>query len=386
MFLLQTMSIIIGFLIALLLIVDKTREKFLQLKYTVRLLKETNGKLQRDVEDIFGIYEGIKTATMTLNLEEILQGMNYMMHKFFDFSQANLYLFEDSAVSDVSSKPKINFQYDFINKISNKNITEVMDEEIKKVIVSKKEILFPYDKRLHSFDEDEKYQKIYMIIPMIIENKVIGVIRMEREGEPFLPFSEDDINKLSILCAQTAVILRRAHLYQEVEKLAIVDGLTGLYVHRYFQENIVQEIKRAQIFNEKLPLLMIDIDYFKKYNDEYGHLAGDEILRQISRVMKSTVRDTDFAARYGGEEFAIMLLHQDREQAIKVAEEIRSNIENMKFVINEKNTKVTVSIGVAMFPEDAGLPEELIDKADKSLYEAKKKGRNCVVISKQDVK
>ena len=385
MFLLQTMSIIIGFLIVLLLIVGKAREKFFQLKATVRLLNETNRKLQRDVEDIFGIYEGIKTVTMTLRLEEILQAMNHMVQKFFDFSQAKLYLFEDSSQGDASSKIRISYQYDFVNKASVREEVKIEDEDLKKVILGKKEIVFPSDKRSQNL-EDEKIQTIYMIVPMIIENRVIGAIKMEREGEPFLPFSEDDINKLSILCAQTAVIFRKAHLYVEVEKLAIIDGLTGLYVHRYFQETLVQEIKRAQAFNESLSLLMIDIDYFKKYNDEYGHLAGDEILRQISHMMKTTVRDTDFVARYGGEEFAIILLHQNKEQAKKVAEELRKNIAEMKAKMEEKETRVTISLGIATFPEDGSISQEIIDKADKNLYAAKTSGRNRVVSDMKDKK
>lgn len=387
MFLLQILSLILGFLIILLLIVERARKRYFQLRDAVRLLRETNRKLQRDVEDIFGIYEGVKVVTARLKMDEILQVMGQMIRKFFEFSRTQLYLFSDEVLESdennvsIESRGKsfINFQYDFSTNLSLKEKTEITDEEIRKVIIHGKEVVFPSEKRLHHFDEEEKIQNVYMIVPMIIEDRVIGAIKMEREGEPFLPFSEDDIHKLSILCAQTAVILRRAHLYGEVERLAIIDGLTGLYVHRYFQEILAKELKRASILKEVLSLLMVDIDYFKRYNDEYGHLSGDEILRRIGKVLKNGVHETDFVARYGGEEFAIILIHQGKEEAKKVAEELRKSVESMALKIGGKDTRITISIGAATFPDDAGSPDEIIKCADQVLYKAKTGGRNRVV-------
>lgn len=387
---LQIMSLILGCLIILLLVVERARRRYFQLRESVRFLRETNRNLQKDVEDIFGIYEGVKTVTATLKMEEILNTMNQMIRKFFEFSQARLYLFGDgtsseeqggkSYPSEERGRSFINFQHDFSTNLSIKERNEITDEDIKKVIIYKKEIIFPDEKKIHTLEDEEKIQTIYMIAPLIIEDRVIGVIKMEREGEPFLPFSEDDVHKLSILCAQTAVILRRAHLYEEVERLAIIDGLTGLYVHRYFQESLARELKRASIFKESLSLLMIDIDYFKRYNDEYGHLSGDEILRHIGRILKEGVCETDLVARYGGEEFAVILLHQNKEGAKKVAEELREKVETMRVKINGQDTKITVSIGVATFPDDANSCDEIIKCADQVLYQAKSKGRNRVVV------
>lgn len=394
MFLLQLLSLILGFLIVLLLIVDRARKRYFQLRDAVRLSRETNRKLQRDVEDIFGIYEGVKVVTMKLKMEEILEVMNQMIHKFFEFSRAQLFLFgeegsggsQETALhsTDGGGKSHINFQYDFSTKLSLKEKAEITDEDVKKVIIQRKEVVFPADKRIHHFDDEEKIQNIYMIAPLIIEDRVIGIIKMERDGEPFLPFSEDDVHKLSILCAQTAVILRRAHLFGEVERLAILDGLTGLYVHRYFQENLAGELKRASTFKEMLSLLMIDIDHFKRYNDECGHLSGDEILRRIGKVLKNGVHETDFVARYGGEEFAIMLLHRGKEEAKKLAEELRKSVEAMTVRIDGKDTKITISIGLATFPDDARFPDEIIKCADQVLYKAKSGGRNRVVAYSPD--
>jgi diguanylate cyclase (GGDEF)-like protein len=389
MFLLQLSSLIFGFLIVLLLIISRTRRRYFQLRDNVRLLRETNRKLQIDVEDIFGIYEGVKVVTMKLKMEEILETMSHMVYKFFEFSRAQLFLFGEEVSGgdrevifdspDGGGKTFINLQYDFSTKLSLKEKTEIADEEIKKVIIRRKEVVFPSDKKLHHYVDDDRIQTIYMIVPLITEDRVVGVIRMEREGEPFLPFSEDDVNKLSILCAQTAVVLRRAHLFGEVERLAIFDGLTGLYVHRYFQESLAQELKRASAFKEMFSLLMIDIDHFKKYNDEYGHLAGDEILRRIAKVLKDGVHETDFVARYGGEEFAIILLHKGKEEAKKLAGELRESVEAMIVKIDGKDTKITISAGLATFPDDADSPNEIIKCADHVLYEAKTGGRNRVV-------
>jgi diguanylate cyclase (GGDEF)-like protein len=158
--------------------------------------------------------------------------------------------------------------------------------------------------------------------------------------------------------------------------MASTDGLTGLNNHRTFQERLQQEIERARRFDTPLSLLMIDIDRFKKFNDTYGHTNGDEVLKIIARILKDNVRSIDFVARYGGEEFAVILPQVDLEGALVVAERIRRSAENYELVFNGHKERVTLSIGVATYPDDASNREQLIDHADKALYLAKRTGRN----------
>jgi diguanylate cyclase (GGDEF)-like protein len=167
----------------------------------------------------------------------------------------------------------------------------------------------------------------------------------------------------------------------QLEKLASTDGLTGLYNHRYFKEQLRHEVDRATRHNSPLSLLMMDIDFFKYYNDHQGHPAGDEVLRQIAQLILKNIRKIDVAARYGGEEFAVILPETDSESAVVVAEKIRSFVQQTGFVKeeNQPNGCLTLSIGIANFPEDTREGRDLVNIADRRLYKAKQAGRNTLV-------
>ncbi len=170
---------------------------------------------------------------------------------------------------------------------------------------------------------------------------------------------------------------RQVDLY---EKLAQTDGLTELHNYRFFQQRLSSELNRAQRFNRPLSLIMLDLDHFKTYNDIYGHPAGDQVLRQLARLLQHSSRSYDVVARYGGDEFAIILPETSKKMAAEVAERIRGTIEKAGI---EGNWQVssghfTASLGIASFPEDATEKGDLIHKADLALYQAKTCGRNGV--------
>jgi diguanylate cyclase (GGDEF)-like protein len=164
-----------------------------------------------------------------------------------------------------------------------------------------------------------------------------------------------------------------------LEALAITDGLTGLYNHRHFQETIEKEIRRCERENRKLSLLLIDIDHFKQYNDRFGHTEGDAALRRVAGQVMKSVRSTDMAFRYGGEELAVLLPSCTKEQATEVAEKIRLAVAKSTARPGRFGAKVTVSIGVATFPEDGRVSRGLVDMADAALYAAKAAGRDRVI-------
>ncbi len=163
---------------------------------------------------------------------------------------------------------------------------------------------------------------------------------------------------------------------QRLSRLATTDGLTGLFNHRHFQERLALEVERSVRNGLPLSLLMIDVDYFKKYNDAHGHPAGDELLCELAALMREGRRANDVVARYGGEEFAIVLVDTPKLTAMQVAEKLRKRIDEHRF----SGRSITVSIGVAGFPDDADRKESLIAAADSALYQAKDKGRNRVAI------
>jgi len=163
-----------------------------------------------------------------------------------------------------------------------------------------------------------------------------------------------------------------------LRELAIRDGLTGLYNHRYFHETLVMESARSRRHQQRFSLLFIDIDHFRQYNDLHGHPLGDQLLRNVSEILKSRLRHSDVAARYGGEEFALLLPETDRQGALIVAEHIREQIASFPFQGGAALPagKVTVSIGVAVFPEDGAEVRDVLQQAEQALHKAKCMGRN----------
>ncbi len=188
-----------------------------------------------------------------------------------------------------------------------------------------------------------------------------------------------DKEKFAILAHQFALALRRLKLYKDIETLAITDGLTGVYTRRYFIERFEEEIKRSAVRQCTLAFLMVDADHFKMVNDQHGHLAGDKVLKEIANIIQENVREIDIVGRFGGEEFCVVLPDTDLEGSRVVAERIRKSAEKRLIKAYDSTLRVTLSIGLAIYPSDGKLLEELMDKADWALYRAKSQGRNCVV-------
>ncbi|HWR58833.1 MAG TPA: sensor domain-containing diguanylate cyclase, partial [Thermodesulfovibrionales bacterium] len=217
-----------------------------------------------------------------------------------------------------------------------------------------------------------------LMLPLSYEKELLGIlVFVSPSSNALRPYQ---IELLKVLGNQASSSLANAKFHAEIERMAITDGLTGLYNHKNFQERLSSEFKRLQRFPDPFSLLLIDIDYFKKINDLYGHPAGDDVLRRIAGVLKETVRDVDIPARYGGEEFAAILAGTNHEGALNMAERLRRSVEEKRFNLDGREVRVTVSIGAATAPYDAGAKKELIEKADQALYSSKRNGRNRCVL------
>jgi diguanylate cyclase (GGDEF)-like protein len=167
----------------------------------------------------------------------------------------------------------------------------------------------------------------------------------------------------------------------ELHEISIVDSLTGLYNRKHLMETLDKEVSRSQRHSHSFSLLVIDIDHFKKYNDTYGHLAGDEVLSRLASVFKKSIRSSDYAARYGGEEFIIMLPEIDPEQGLVTAERMLKQVAEERFGGEGESIKVTISVGVASYPENGEDAQSVIRNADAAMYEAKEQGRNRVILA-----
>lgn len=214
-----------------------------------------------------------------------------------------------------------------------------------------------------------------LLIPLQIKGKNTGAMVFASESRYFFTPYEAEI--FEVLGNQVSVAIDNARMYQQVEALAVTDGLTKLYNHRKFQEILDNEFRRAQRYNTPLTIMLIDIDRFKNINDTKGHPVGDEVLKRIAGIIKKFVRETDYPCRYGGEEFVLVLPNTTTKEAVTIAERIRKSVEKSTFIFeNREELYITISIGIASFPSDAKEKQELVDKADKALYFSKESGRN----------
>ena len=194
------------------------------------------------------------------------------------------------------------------------------------------------------------------------------------------PIVEQSLEKQREVWEERKLMARVKEERQTYWELSIIDSLTQVYNRRHFDELLSREMAVSDRYHHPLSLLMIDVDGFKRYNDAYGHPAGDKALKKVAEVLKSSCRAVDIVARYGGEEFAVIAIQTDKERALNLAERLRKAIEESEFEtdLGSSELGLTVSIGVASYPSDAGEKEELIDRADQALYRAKEMGKNKV--------
>lgn len=220
------------------------------------------------------------------------------------------------------------------------------------------------------------------VFPLVSEENITGCIVAHSTIDKL---TNDEINYISELTKQSSTTIERANVYSEILKNATMDALTGLNNRRQFEVRLKEEYSSANRQNTPLCAIMIDIDFFKKFNDTYGHAIGDTVLRTTANVIKEQLREYDIPSRYGGEEFCILLPQTNIDEAKIVAERLRTSVENKKIEIqtnkNEqiKHISVTISVGLAQL-DIKDMADDLYMKADRALYEAKEQGRNRVVV------
>ncbi len=325
-----------------------------------KYLFEENKKLNETIEELVTIREIGLAINSILDFDEMLKVICDVIRTNLSINRIAIYLIENS------------------NRLKSRYI----EEDGRRV--STEEFIFldsPVGERLKlhlSFPENIALQKSFMLImPLIAKGELIGAIKIERKNSPFTVKESDT---LKLIVSHISIGINNARLYE----MAITDGLTGLYVHRHFQFKLQEEIQRSKRNLKPVTLLMIDIDHFKHVNDTYGHQAGDAVLKQLSSLIKKSLRVTDYVFRYGGEEIAVILPETEIKNGEMIAEKLRKKIEENKFLLPDKREiNVTVSIGVAEFnplKNKNKTKDEIIKFADSALYRAKETGRNKVVV------
>jgi diguanylate cyclase (GGDEF)-like protein len=220
-----------------------------------------------------------------------------------------------------------------------------------------------------------------LCVPLETRGKVLGVLEViNKKGES--GFTDEDLNLVTKLGGFAAVAIENARLYQQAKLLTLTDELTHLYNSRFFNQFLDSEVKRCRRYSSHVSLIFLDLDFFKKVNDQHGHLMGSKVLKEAADLLCSGLRDVDIVARYGGDEFLAILPETRIEEAGRVAERMRENFEGNTFLTDEGlDVKVTASFGVASFPEFSSSKEELIRFADQAMYRVKNDARNGVSVA-----
>jgi diguanylate cyclase (GGDEF)-like protein len=320
-------------------------------------IAELQGIVDREAFNATAIYEFTSILGSTLHYQETLNLMVDTILRIVPYDACCLFLLDDEA--------------DELYIEVARGLSGAGKETRGQSILVKD---YERDTRFQPLQFGHKFASV-LSLPLITKGKIIGVLEVLKE-EPSA-FDNNDLRILTIIANQAAFSIRNANLYSQVMQQAITDPVTGLANHRYFKEVLAKEFQRATRYGRELSLLLLDLDHFKEINDAHGHQIGDRVLTEFSRQLTAMIRDNvDLAARYGGEEFCVILPETGLGEALKIAERIRRRVAEKHFA---DCLKLTVSIGVATFPQHAETSEQLIKAADLACYQAKHRGRNLIM-------
>jgi diguanylate cyclase (GGDEF)-like protein len=336
---------------------EQAKDRTLQVEGAVQQLRETVAAKSADVERSLKQYEMVKVMAQALSWEEMAPSLERALKHFFRVEAWGLHLANEKAELELVHRRGV--------------IPELKTE---------------------SLSEKDPFLQTHVVATGVDQGKTVWVLNLplwrlhERIGMLVLRIPDFPPDQRAALLAeansfatQLVFAMAKAKLYRELDQRSRTDGLTGLSRRGPFEERLREEVARAESFRSTFSVLMIDIDHFKRFNDGYGHQVGDEVLRTVSQLLKEGLYETDQIARFGGEEF-VCLLPRSQPAGLKIkAEQIRARVANHSFVIGLEAVQVTISIGIAHFPQDGRTPQAVLEAADRALYAAKDAGRNCVI-------
>lgn len=366
-------------------ILEDSRKKKLHLDQLLKdqagRAKEMDRALEKKVYDLFTLFEVAKELNATLDPDTILKTVVFTCMAHLGVTNTTLVLLDNYLDQNASPewfvpvilrglderlRHDIRFrpQSDFVQYLA-KAGRPVTRREIEELLLS---------------DEDAQAlaQLHYALCaPLAVKEQLKGMLFVGPKKSSTQGFSQGNLELLGTLIGLAALALENARLYT----LAITDGLTKVYTHRFLQLRLKEEMQRSHRYKHPLTAIMIDVDHFKKVNDTHGHPFGDHVLIQVAACCRAGLRGSDFVARYGGEEFVLILPEVDEQQALVAAERIRKSVEGFPFQTpSGQAVAVTISLGLASYPRSATDERELIARADRALYTSKQQGRNKCTI------
>ena len=344
-----------------------------RLKKTLNTLTQRTQETERSKLQIESIYESSRQLAKLMSLEQIIEKILSIVREILGHKNFSILLLSPEGDA-LELRAKIEggkiTRYDQIQRF---NLTGVWGEVVRNV-ASERVLDVQSDPR--EVLAEKKDTRAQLSVPLVVGGKVFGILNCESQN--IGAFLDQDEKTLTILANHAALAIENFQLHSKTEELTVIDELTGASNYRYFRQKLDEEFKRAKRYTQLLSMIMMDIDWFKRCNDTYGHRFGNQVLRELVRISGKHIRDVDVLCRYGGEEFVVILPQTGKEDARQIAERIRVAVGQQLIELDKIKTRVTVSIGVATFPEDAEEPDQLIEKVDQALYQAKGHGKNQV--------
>jgi len=335
----------------------------------LKKIRHEKAYLEKKLTDLSGLYTITKEMSFSLRFSELFKLLKNFLTENFRFEGFKIVFFKyDNIERHIDRVYEISAASEGYVKLGG-----VLDGIAGSAAKSKKHVFLERHEDLFNFDFPPSLKNI-LAIPLMARRKAIAVILIENTNP-------DNRDKFLILAPQVAMQIERIGLFADVEKLSITDGLTGTFLRRYFLLRFKKEVVRVRECNTNVSFIMADLDNFKNTNDHFGHLVGDVVLKEIAGILKANVREIDLVARFGGEEFCILLPEADKVGAHAVAERIRKAVAGHTIKAYDESLRITLSMGISCLPEDANNLDELIENADKALYEAKRQGRNRVCLA-----
>lgn len=343
------------------LLISESRKKELQRE--INDLKQNNEKY---LYFLVRLPETVKYLNSNLSFDEIISAILRLTKDLTDTDAIELYIFNKKTqcldlIAAYGSNKKKSIEINLGDGVIGESASA-------KAMVSKEQI----ERRLPGHNDEN----IELGVPILLKTNLIGVLGVGK----IKAYTGNEKRFLAMVADLAAVALQNCEYLTSAKEEAITDALTGLYNKKHFFERALEDAQKALSYNFPLSVFMFDIDHFKKYNDQNGHVEGDVLLKGLSKLLKENTRSTDTIARYGGEEFIVLLPNTEKNNAVLYAEKIRKAIESCPFPHREKQPLgyVSISGGVATFPLDGKSIDSIVKNADKALYESKTSGRNRV--------
>ena len=365
----------------------KLKEEIKRIKQDYERLLEANQIMNERLLELYTLYNVSKTLSMSIQLNELFDLAMNLIGKSLNVGMYSLMLIEDET-GDLSLRA----QHGLPDAILMHGPIKTGEGLCARVFNSGEPVIIndmsKQDEWVY-FKGSGIEKGSYLGVPLLQpDGSILGVLNAHKPDSD--GFKEMDERLFKAVAEHVAVSVDHALAFQQTQELMSRDELTNLHNRRYFFERFEREVYRAERYKRSLSVLMIDIDHFKNMNDTYGHLRGDQALKNIARILEKHLRKADIVARYGGEEFLILLPETDKESAAKAAEKLREEVAIFDFnqdAEHLESANLTITIGVASMPEDSAEAIDLIDLADKALYFGKAQGRNqvCTQVPKKEI-